>query len=439
MKIPVRAFWLIAIFANPILLANADDFLLRRTTVGGNGVEIQTGGWSEGRHADETYKAFKKFRGAALGEFDYYYQLRVVPQFKTTFEECKESSPIARFFNQIVGVSDASLVVLKTGVTYRWASGQPVDFIKDATPLFIIGTGAKPNSLEPGNGCFFDVTQSPTFPLLRYGGGGANQQFDDFELKFSINGGKATTINAVANIAQLFTNFNTALAWNLATSAQAAALTAAATTFQNSLQAAGTFQSATTRNYTLKQGDRVRITIPALFGASNDLIIYSRRQASIAFDTSDPQITSVKVLEKEGLAARECIPPKIAAGTCELSKSVRESIAASSFVKAIDDKAPMNIFNPFVAEKQKLIFDLCEAVRTHIREKMRLTTLDEMMVRWALTKQTKLQDALKDPVKSAVIATATGRTVSELQQSCWNDGDEKTVRGVAALLNKTLE
>ncbi len=419
--------------------ANADSILLKRDTVGGNGVEIQSGGWVEAKHADETYKAFRKLKGGPLGEYDYYYQLRVVPQFKTTFEECEESSAIARFFNQLAGVTDARLVVLKTGVTYRWASGQPVDFVKADTPLFIIGSGAKPNTLEPGNGCFFDVTQSPTFPLLRFGGGGSNQQFDDFELKFSVSGGKATSINSVATVAQLFTNFNTAFAWNLATSAQTAALAAAATTFQDALKASGTFSSATTRNYTLKQGDRLRITIPTLFGAKNDLIIYPRRQASIAFDTADTVITPNKVIEKEGLAARECTPPKIASGNCELSKTIRESITASAYVKAIDAQAPLNIYNPFVAEKQKLIYDLCEAVRTHIREKMRLTTLDEMMIRWAFTKQTKLQDALKDPVRSSAIATATGRSVAELKQSCWNEGDEKTVNEMAKLLGKSLQ
>lgn len=416
---------------------HAQQYLLKSSDSGSNGVQIVTGSWSEERHSDKTYMAFRKFRGnKSLGEFDYYYQFRIAPQFHTTFIECSKAPYFQRLANAIIGTSGATLVMAKLQVAYHWTPGQEVQFLKDPAPLFVIATGSKSDSIVAGNGCFFDVTQSPTFPLLRYAGGGNDSNYDDFDLKFSVSGGEVLDLSVVNNVATAFGYFNAAFAWNQMTKAATSALQSSAQAFQDAVSKAGTFNSSAAKNYNLKQNGLLRVSIPTLFPGS-DMVIYSRRQASIALDTSEDLVRVDSVLQKDDLAARQCSPKDVSQGACTGTKSIIDSLMASSYVKAADDKVTYKIVNPGLPEKQKLIFDVCEAVRTHIRLNMRLSTLDEMMVRWALTKD--LRNALKDPSKTAAILSATKKTIDEIKGSCWNDGDEKTVTGVAKLMGKTLE
>ncbi len=92
------------------------------------------------------------------------------------------------------------------------------------------------------------------------------------------------------------------------------------------------------------------------------------------------------------------------------------------------------------------IYSLCLGIRTVANEYLHLSTLDEMMVRWAFTKEGGLQDALKqarapgaDAKLGADLATKTGASsVNELADKCWNDGDQQTLQGMMDRLGKTI-
>jgi hypothetical protein len=88
-------------------------------------------------------------------------------------------------------------------------------------------------------------------------------------------------------------------------------------------------------------------------------------------------------------------------------------------------------------------YNMCKGMRTAAREYLHLSTLDEMLLRWAFTKEGGLQDAIKnagtDPTKGTALATATGaKSLADLADMCWNSGDEQTLEGVAKIMSKTI-
>jgi hypothetical protein len=425
-------------------LAHSDTIILRKDAPGNSGIQIAAGGWTEAAHTDLTYRVYKKIHAGPLSTYDFYYQMKIVPQFNPSHGWCSDKIDVGTFFNGLFGISDAALAVLKATIHYNYTSGQFVDFSNTSVPLLMVGRGSAPGGLTPGNGCYFDLTPSVEYPLIRYEGGGVDQDYDDFDIKFSVNGGKALTLNAVATIAALFSNFNAAFAWAQIKSAEVTALQSAAQTFQQALAAAGTSQDQVPTNFTMKlagtdQG-RLQISIPSLFGKQapqGNLVIYVRRSASIVFDTSQSSIDSGSVLANDRLAGRQCSVSDIAKGACVASKTIRFALADA--IKPLDATPPLNIFDPNTAEKQAKIYDLCQLVRTHLRETFHLSTLDEMIVRWALTKESGLQAAFSDPTKKAAIASATKRPADEVVSMCWNDGDSKTLASAASALNITLK
>lgn len=68
---------------------------------------------------------------------------------------------------------------------------------------------------------------------------------------------------------------------------------------------------------------------------------------------------------------------------------------------------------------------------------MMLSTVDQMLVRWALTKQSGLQQVLRDKDKAAKLVyavnqgAATKVTLDDVKSACWNDGDDAVLAAVA--------
>jgi hypothetical protein len=137
------------------------------------------------------------------------------------------------------------------------------------------------------------------------------------------------------------------------------------------------------------------------------------------------------------LAARQCTVIDIAQGKCVTSPQGTFRFALAALLK--DSSLPLNIFDPNTPLQQAKIFNLCQLVRTYLRETFHLSTLDEMMVRWALTKESGLQDALKNPAKLAAIAAATKQAPDDIALMCWNDGDSKTLNSIMAALKISVK
>jgi hypothetical protein len=222
--------------------------------------------------------------------------------------------------------------------------------------------------------------------------------------------------------------------------------------FQAALQAAGALQNQRTVPYNLKANGgpndgRIAITIPALFGDSGGngyMAIYIRRQGSIALANDNPTISLSDVFDNQALPNRQCNPFTIASAGCNTNNDSLRS-ALLKLLKGVGgtafDAPTVNqlIVDSTSSDRAKSIYETCKALRTISRVNMHLSTIDEMIIRWAATKEGRLQEALKDDAQSKALAQENKVSVSELQDMCWNDGDEKTLNGVATFLKKTIE
>lgn len=315
-----------------------------------SGVRIFKGTWKAMNHADLSYQAFTDAKKGAnlgeLGQYDFYYSLEIVPQFTGKFADCHSTPSFLDYLKALFGVSTGTLILVKTDVDYRWTSGSRVSLLTGNSGLLIAGkdAGLSGAAAVSGNGCLFDTTLRPTFPLLQYGGGGQNDHFDDFSFKFIVIGGYTTKLNAVATIVGLFSNFSAAArVVNPLAGPAAAGAESAATAFQTALQSAGTLQNQVSANYSLKayapeadgtdKNSVVLITIPALFGnegSNGNLVIYVRRYGSLVLAKAGPVVKLETVFDNQELSNRQCNPVTIAQGSCNSANNItpiREALA----------------------------------------------------------------------------------------------------------------
>jgi hypothetical protein len=381
----------------------------------------------------------------------------------------------------LFGVTTGAIIVVKTDIQYRWTLGATVGFLSGDAGLLTAGIG--PSTAPPataGFGCYFDATLRPTFPLLQYGGGGVNDNYDDFLVKFIVIGGSVTKLNVIQNLLSLFSDISAAARWGTAINGLAGPVSqgvqSAAGNFQTALQNAGTLQNQVSVEYTLKANGaptdgRLAISIPNLFSQdknSGNLAIYVRRTGSIILGTMGSTINLSTVFDNPEVANRQCNPAAIAVGNCNPGTGSGTAganadplrIALAKILKPLDtgigDGTGLltKLIDVTDQKREANAYTMCKGIRTAARELLHLSTLDEMMIRWAVTKEGGLQDALKAanalpkswPLPPGTAATdgvalakATGAaTLGALADMCWNDGDEQTFEGVAKALNKTI-
>ena len=138
----------------------------------------------------------------------------------------------------------------------------------------------------------------------------------------------------------------------------------------------------------------------------------------------------------------------IAGGSCT-AKPARIGIITGDFITRVQVPSgyqlPLSFFDP--EGHPELIYDLCGALREQLDEGLRLSTVDQMLVRWAFTRQSTLQDALADAAKSKKMLDATTKvhpnvtSIGAIQDVCWNTGDTAVLAYVtdASRLNVQLQ
>lgn len=440
----------------------AASTLLSRNQPNSSGVSIVAGGWNQATHSDSTYRQFKAIHTGPLGRYDFYYRLEIVPQFRMRFNDCASNPNVVSFFRSLFGVSRGALVAVKANIQQRWTSGTSIDLLKSDAMLAVAAIGSSSSSATAGNGCFFDQTLRPTLPWIQWNGGDANDDFDDFQIKFNVIGGKTEKLNAIANVVSLFGEVSAAAGWNyvtagLATPASQAAQRAASS-FQAALQEAGTLQNQVSKAYTLKSffpdGDdsngRIVITIPGLFGGdaedNGNLAIYVRRQGSIILQGSGP-LTPDSVFDTVELAYRQCSITEIASGTCDAKDNSTIRLVLAKALKGIKDSG-LDETNPIqllidLKNRPKTVYDICKGIRTVSRLQLHLSTLDEMAIRWAFAKEGGLLAALDEADRNAAaangLAQTTGHSVAELHNMCWNSDDQRILETVARNVGRPLQ
>jgi len=413
-------------------------------------------------HADLSYSAFSDAKGGVLGQYDFYYALQIVPQFTGKYADCHTTPGFVDYLKALFGVETGALVLVKTDVDYRWTSGIKVNFLSGDSGLIIagVGPGTVATGAQAGNGCLFDTTLRPTFPLLQYGGGGIDDDFDDFSFKFIVVGGKAQSLSLVSSVVSLFSDISAAARWaslaNVLVGPVSTGVQNGATGFQAALQKAGTLQNQISAIYNLKafagNKDSVAIiTIPKLYGDANDdgnLVIYVRRYGSIVLASAGPTVTVDTVFDNQELSNRQCNPVTIAQGSCNIANNITPiRMALASQLKPIDTNnidplSPVkNLIDVNDTSRAKDTFATCKGIRTVARTVLHVSTLDEMLIRWSFASEGGLLDALAktgtDAKKDDDWAKSLGATsLAQLEGVCWNQGDADTLRKVEASLGK---
>lgn len=392
---------------------------------------------SSGDYSDTTFKAFRSFRDGELLSQDFYYELRIAPQYHSSFAKCNDQPAIVRFFEHLFGAEKASMILLKSAIEAR-SQGGAIKYASDDTPATLLmvvrGSGKNTGELTASNACSLSVTSAPTYPTFRFEGGSSEDAFDDVRLKFQIYGSTVVNENLLSNLNKLFTNISAAAAFVPLAGAAASGIAAATQQFDDALQKALSNAMATdVPDVYLKQGRMLRITIPDLVGNQGSIVIYQRRRASFALETGDPQIDASRVLGNQTLPMRKCSPSDIAKGGCNANTDLRHTLYNDDDLKKIDGALPPAILDPNNPDRQKQIYSLCLQLRDTLTQTLRLSTLDEMVVRWALLTNSQVMNALFDPSdkRADAIAKATGHSLAEVQHACWNWGDYVTVKGVA--------
>lgn len=430
------------LLASALVFGNAHqgsaEVILSPSQSGNAGFSIVSTAWSEQNvnHADNSYRTFKKAANREPGAYDFYYSLRVAPQYPASNKPwCATGISPGSFLKSFFGFSEAGLALLKMSLSYKFDSGGSIDYVAGDAPLIMVGTGKKSGEITPGNGCFFDVTKSQDTPLLRYGGGGSNQ--DLFQFKFSVSGGEATSFNAISTVSSLFNAAAAAASMATFNAAAADLYNKATQRFETALNDAGTFTGSTPASFDMKISDkpnqRVQISLPSLFGKKapqGNLLIYIRRSSSIFLDTDQARITPADILSSQRLSFRGCGLNVLSKGRCLEADAF--SFALPELVKSVAPNLSSTIYDLKKADIPPKVFALCKLVRTVLRDKYRLTTLDEMYVRWALAKESGLLDTLNDKTALAALAQANGVPPEQIQAVCYNDGDEKMLQAMDA-------
>lgn len=414
------------------------EVILNPNQSGNAGFSVVSTAWSEQNvnHADNSYRTFKKATQRELGAYDFYYSLRIAPQYPTSNKPwCQTGISPWSFLKSFVGISDAGLALLKVSLSYKFDAGGTIDYVAGDAPLILVGTGKKSGEVTPGNGCFFDVTRSQDTPLLRYGGGGNDQ--DLFQFKFSVAGGEAKSINAISTVSSLFNAAAAAASMATFNAAGATLYDKATQRFESALSEAGSFTGSTPANFEMKISDkpnqRIQISLPNLFGRKapqGNLLIYIRRSSSIFSDTGQARITPADILSSQRLSFRGCGLDVLAKGRCVEAEPF--SSALPERVKSVLPNLSSTIYDLKNAEVPPKVFALCKMVRTILRDRYRLTTVDEMYVRWALAKESGLLDTLNNKTSLESLAKANGVSSEQIQAVCYNGGDEKILQEMDA-------
>jgi len=420
------------------LAANEVQPILSKRASGNSGFVINAGGWNETNnlHADDAYRAFKKYKKEELGQYDFYYQLVVARQNSPTKGNwCDNGLDVGQFLKGVFGVSQGALATLKLNLNYVYDAGQKVGYFgADPAPIIMLGVGQAAGAVTPGNGCYFQLTPAFQSPLYRFNGGGADQDYFTFD--FSVSGGRAVTLNAVSIVFGLFDKFNAAYNFATIKAGNEAAVQAASNSFQTAMTNALTSAGTASANYTMGVSDkfhqRIAMSIPELFGKKappdGNLVFYIRRSASIFLDTSQKKLTPTAILSNDRVALRGCGIDATAKGTCTSVKSLSSALFEAA--KTVVDKPSVDIYDLKTSGTRGNVLNLCKIVRQRLRDTFRLSVIDEMLVRWALVKQSRLYDTLFDQTKLDALAKETNENTKDYLGACYNGGDEEVLNAI---------
>jgi hypothetical protein len=385
-------------------------------------------------YTDPTYRAFKAYQSQqklTLGANDFYYRLKVRAPSKliSTAVDCKASPFLQSFFQNLLAIGKAALITITANVRYEPSIGENIDIVTNKTPVLMFSEGAQAGQLTTGHGCFLKEVIPAEFAPIRFDGGLTDGK-DSFAVNLDISTGEKLDSKAISTALGLFGSASAAVfPWS------ASITNNVLQTFDKAMSDAGTFQSEGPLNLVLRPRSTLLIKIPLAFGRLTVLEIFPYLSASVILNQKE--ITPAGVLSSADLAQRTCAYQDVLGGNCK-PKPVRVALVGSDYIKFVPlpekYQLPASIFDP--ESRPELTLKLCRALRLQLDDGMHLSTVDQMLVRWALIKESGLEKALLDPVLSQKLLAAIKigtptATLDDIKTACWNEGDAGVLNAVA--------
>lgn len=402
-----------------------------------SGLKIHSGGWTSRTHASDSYVEFARIAGGALGPFDYYYQLKLVPQISLSFKGCN-SLTAPQVLERIAGKTRNSLLVVKLGIGYQFTADSKASLFRDRdVPILMVGNNN--DNVRPRNGCFFSITNETVFPLFRYGGA---TDYESFQIAVTVERGTSVQYNIVKRIKETFSLFNAAYSWTDLSGARTTAFAAAAQQFEDAVNGAGEQLQRYNQELPLSphgaSPDRFVFTAPEFISISaGTLVLYPRLIASILVDTkaahSGTSLSPETILGSRALSTRRCSSQILSTGTCDLKvETVHQSL-----LTRLAPTSPA-IFDLNTDPGLAKVYDTCLRLRNYVTDEIELSTMDALAVRWSVMAASGLDRILADDKLAEPIAMATKIARPKLQEACWAPADETRFKAFVSAMNRKL-
>ena len=437
-----------------------------------SGLMVFDEGWDPNKYASDSYRAYHSIKNGDLTKFDYYYQLKLTPQMKLSFAGCTKlrSNDIIK---NLIGVSGQKMLIVKLGIKYRFNqdSSIPIFKGKDVPVLYVgrnrdIGGGIT-------QGCYFSITDETIFPLFRYEGGYYDEPKNDFMINISVNSGDNVKFNTVQRIVEGLNIFNAATSWTDLTGKRTEAFENAASKFEDAINGAGSQINSYNEEKNLKgiqQGEQAPsqfiFAAPSFVDLSaGTLMVYTRLISSVLIDAkteATQELAPEDILSGTGLSSRACASEILEKGSCDLKiKTVREALLdylkppvastssrglsgtpaetaspsqTASQTASTTESDSSDIFDFSSDRGQKKVTSVCKKIRMFASDKLRLATMDALLVRWSATNE--LAQVLQtDPELAASISKATNLSKDELAKICWNEDDKGKLNKFLSAMN----
>jgi hypothetical protein len=416
-------------------LANAQKVLYSGTVGKKTGIQVLTDTTSDNDtdYTDASYRTFKTYllqRKLAPGAKDFYYRLKIrAPStLISTSVDCSASPFLQSLLEDWFSFGKAALITINANVRYEPTTGENIDLVTNKAPVLMFSEGAQAGQLTTGHGCFLKEVIPTEFSPIRFDGGNVADGKDSFAVNLDISTGEKLDSKLISQALSLFGAASSAVfPWS------ATLTNNVAQTFDKAISDAGTFQSESPVNAILRPRSTLYIKVPLAF---KKIVLEILPYLSASVILNQKEISPAGVLSSADLAQRTCTFQDVLAGNCK-AQPVRIALINGQYIKLVTlpDKyqLPASVFD---LEKPELILQLCQNVRLQLDDVWRLSTIDQMLVRWALTKESGLQKALADPAIAQKILTAVktrtaAATLDDITTACWNAGDISVLSAVA--------
>ncbi len=411
----------------------------------------EPGGWNlhpaKGRStsAERSYQVLHEIRKGKLRGFDYYYQLKIIPQFKLTFETCNSNVTIGDVLEKIVGKTKQFLISVTLSIRRRKNNVSFESVFSNKQPILLAGRGADREG-KASTGCLFEqIAEFRTPFFLRKIPSNLSsrlQDIDDFDLNYKVTVSTQLTLNAVEQMTGLFKELSGIVSEISQFSDIVGKRTelilkhkGTASRFEKALNSVGKKMNSFSGSDELETDgstkSRFVITLPnVVHKDSGNIVIYTRLSASKIIDVlgelpSGPEI----VFRSDALVSHH--PKKT------LRKKLSELLGTKAGGELIEVRLK-DLDLDAKAQREQLA-GKCKVLRRVLAEDMGLSTVDSLLLRRAVLQDSKIFGKVSSLEEIKALVAYTAADPAEIADACWNKQDAQLHSALSQKLTNKRE